>query len=280
MNYKCNKNRCFAFLKKRQFCKDASEGNNGQYIVSPLDGISRTYITTQVAVIHLSEDMLNAAKAYFFQKAAEEVKHFVDPSKYKNNLVWKDGILYYTGRIHSMQEIEGQVALGDASLDLSGSTFCVPITDAHSPIAYAIVSEVHWYNPDVKHNGVETVLRYYQNTAYIIGGRTLVKNIKRECIQRRILHKKEVHVAMGCVGETNLTVAPPFYLCQIDICGPFNAYSPANKRATVKIWLVVFCCTVTEAVDSRIMENYTADAFMLAFIRFACRVGYPKTNDG
>ena len=67
-------------MKKRQFCQDGSEGNNGQYIVSPLNVISRTYITTQVAVIHLLEDMLNAAKAYFFQKAAEEVKHF-DPSK-------------------------------------------------------------------------------------------------------------------------------------------------------------------------------------------------------
>ena len=45
----------------------------------------------------------------------------------------------------------------------------------------------------------------------------------------------------------------------------------------MKIWLVVFCCTVTGAVDSRIMENYTADAFMLAFKRFACRFSYPKT---
>ena len=75
------------------------------------------------------------------------------------------------------------------------------------------------------------------------------------------LAQKGVRVAMGCT---------PFYLCQIDIYGPFNAYSPANKRATVKIWVVVFCCTVTGAVDSRIMENYTADAFMLVFIRFAC----------
>ena len=25
------------------------------------------------------------------------------------------------------------------------------------------------------------------------------------------------------------------------------------------------------------MENYTADAFMLAFVRFACRFDYPKT---
>ena len=89
--------------------------------------------------------------------SATEVKHFVDPSKYKNNSVWKDGILYHTGRILSMQDIDGQSSLSDVCLDLSTATFFVPITDALSPIAYAIVSEVHWYDPDVKHKGVETV---------------------------------------------------------------------------------------------------------------------------
>ena len=38
----------------------------------------------------------------------------------------------------------------------------------------------------------------------------------------------------------------------------------------------VFCCTVTGAVDCRIMENYSSDAFVLAFIRFVCRFGNPK----
>ena len=38
-----------------------------------------------------------------------------------------------------------------------------------------------------------------------------------------------------------------------------------------------FCCTVTDAVDGRVMENYTADAFVLVFVRFASRFGYPKT---
>ena len=33
---------------------------------------------------------------------------------------------------------------------------------------------------------------------------------------------------------------------------------------------------MTGAVDIRVMVNYTADAFILAFIRFASRFGYPK----
>ena len=81
---------------------------------------------------------------------------------------------------------------------------------------------------------------------------------------------------MGPVSDQNLKIAPVFCYSQVDICGPFSAFSPINKRANVKVWFVVFCCTVTGPVDCRIMENYTADAFVLAFSRFACRYGYPK----
>ena len=104
----------------------------------------------------------------------------------------------------------------------------------NTPIAYVNVSEVHWYDPDVKHKGVQTVLR--QNTAHLIGGRNLANKIKRECIQCRILHKKSARRNWVCC-ENNLTVAN---CCQVDICGPFNAYSSANERATLKLWLVVF----------------------------------------
>ena len=144
------------------------------------------------------------------------------------------------------------------------------------PIAYAIVAETHWYDLDVRHFGVETTLRFAQNVAYILGGRDLVKAIQKDCTRCRILHKKGVSVAMGPVGDENLKVAPPFYFTQVDICGHFDAYSPANKRATLKAWLVVFCCTTTGTVDCRVLEDYSTDSFLLSFSRFACRFGYPK----
>ena len=267
---KCRQNRCFDFLKKRQFVLSMSKQGGGEYSVSQVHAFGKS----EIVVVHLSEEILNAARNYFFKKAALEIKHFVDKSKYEDKSVWKDGILYFTGRILPMQEIAREPSLENVSLDLAASTFCVPMTDARSPIAYAVVSEVHWHDPDVNHGGVESVLRYSQSTAYIIEGRTLVKSMKTSCAKCRILQKKGVRVAMGPVGENNLKIAPPFNLCQVDLCGPFSAYSPVNKRATLKIWLVVFCCTVTGAVDSRVMENYTTETFISAFVRFSCRFGY------
>ena len=273
----CKKSQEFGFMKNQSFVTDWGQltQTKGEYVVSLLENNSNSKPNT-MAVLHLPDEILNAAKGHFFRKAALVVKEFVAPFKYEHKSAWKDVILFYTGRILPTQEIEGKISLSDVCLDLASSTFCVPITDAFSPIAYAIVTETHWYDPNVKHGGIESVLRYCQNTAYVIGGRALVKSVKRGCAKCRILHKKGVSVAMGPIGENNLNIAPPFYFCQIDLCGPFNAYSPVNKRASLKIWFLVSCCTVTGAVDCRVMENYTTDAFILAFIRFTCRFGYPK----
>ena len=273
LNQKRQQETNLGFLRKRDFSTCASNDVTGHYFVSR---VNFSLTASRIFVAHLSEDILNAAKAYFFEKATSEIIHFLEPKKYEKFSKMVDGILYFTGRILLVQEIDGQSHLADACLDLAASTFCVPITDVHSPVACSVVAETHWHSPDVSHGGVESVLRYAQQTAYIIGGRALVKCMKKTCPRCRFLQKKGVRVAMGPVSDDNLRIAPPFFVSQVDICGHFSAYSPANKRATLKVWFVVFCCTVTGATDCRIMEDYSADGFMMAFARFACRFGYPQ----
>ena len=265
---KCSKGRTFDFMKERSFT--SPQKTKYQVHVTQTPG-------SKVKIIPIPAQYMQAAKNYYFMKAAQEILRFVDARKFLDITVMKDGIFYYTSRILDTQEFTGDVTLGDACLDLTASTFCVPVVDALSPIAYAIVAETHWYHPDVSHGGVESVLRLSQTSAYILGGRELVKSISKACAKCRILHKRKVRVAMGPLGDSNFMIAPPFYFCQVDICGPFKAYSPANKRATLKVWYVVFCCTTTSTVDCRIMEDYSADSFLQSFERFACRFGYPKT---
>ena len=81
---------------------------------------------------------------------------------------------------------------------------------------------------------------------------------------------------MGPISQVNLTLAPAYYISQVDLFGPFKSYSVHNKRATVNIWFLIFCCCTTGAVNIKLMENYSTSAFLLGFIRFACCVGYPK----
>ena len=265
----------FKFMEGDQTNLGLFQSRGDKYIVTTGSKISPLPCSSGL-VVTLTSEMISYSLNYFFHKASAEILEFVDKARYEKISVLKNGILYYSGRILSTQKIGGIPSLGEAVLDLTASTFCVPLSDSDSPIARAITSEVHWYHSDVKHGGVESVLRQIQRTSYIIGGRNLVKGIKRACIKCRILAKRAVRVKMGPIQDVNLCIAQAFYSSQVDLCGPFSAYSNANKRATIKIYLVVFCCCVSGAIDCRVMEDYSTDSFLLAFTRFACTFGYPK----
>ena len=162
--------------------------------------------------------------------------------------------------------------------DLSATIFCVPIVDKHSPIAYVIINDTHWNDKVVQHSDsdVETVWRYVLKKAYIIEGCSIAKKIKRLCQRCRYLKKKTIDIIMGPVSEYNLKIAPAFYIIQVDLIGPFKAFSKHNKRTTLKIWLEIFCCVTTTTINIKVMEDYSTTTFIQAFTRFSCEVGYPK----
>ena len=174
------------------------------------------------------------------------------------------------------QKVTSCAPLTDVMKDLCATTFVVPIVSKYSPLTFSIISEIHWYHPLGKHAGSETVYRLTMEHAFIIGGREVVKEIKKNCVRCRYILKKTIEVSMGPVSETNIKIAPAFYYTQVDIAGPYNAYSLFNKRKCIKVWLVVFCCSTTSTVNIKVMEDYGSGAFVKAFIRFACEVGYPQ----
>ena len=161
--------------------------------------------------------------------------------------------------------------------DLTATMFSVPLMDKNSPLAYSIASDVHWNHPTAQHCGVDTVWRYVLQHAYIIDGRSVLTKITKSCQRCRYLNKKYLQIAMGLVSPHNLIIAPAFYVCQVDLTGPFSAHCHHHKRSTIKIWLVVFVCATTATTAIKVMENYSTSAFVQAFSRFSCDTGFPKT---
>ena len=86
--------------------------------------------------------------------------------------------------------------------------------------------------------------------------------------------KKTAEATMGPIRDCNLTVAPAFYTSQVDLSGPYSAYSLLCKRTTVNIWLEIFCYCSTSAVSIKIMDGYSTDAFILLFTRFSTTYGF------
>ena len=216
------------------------------------------------------------AEESFYRKATNEVKKFTEKKKYAQKSVEKNGILYYSGRLLPEIDVEGASSFSSAMFDLTTTTFCVPIVERHSPLAFSVVNEIHWYHKVAKHKGVETIQRYVQQIVFIIDGRELVKLFRKKCERCRYLLKKSVEISMGPVSEFSLKIAPAFYSTQIDLCGPFMAYSNHNNRTTVNVWFTVFCCTTTSATKIKLMDDYSTSSFIQSFTRFACEVGYPK----
>ena len=220
---------------------------------------------------------------YFFLKGTQELKSYVHPKHYAHDALEKDDIMYYTGRI-----LNGAISLhgndiSDKMIDLSKKSFIVPIVDSGSPLALAIVNDIHWYDKTARHSGVETTMRTVMSVAHILQARNLVKRFRRNCKRCRYLLMKTVDVSMSPASTQQLCVAPPFYITQTDICGPYVSFSTHNKRATLKVWILVFVCATTGTTSLKIMEDYSTKQFLLAFSRFACELGYPKkllTDEG
>ena len=191
----------------------------------------------------LSEEKIKNAENHFFQKATAEIKHFMKENQYKRISKEKEGMLYYTGRILPNQNVTVDGRMTNVMKDLQQTSFCVAIINKRSPLAYSIVNEIHWYNNISKHAGIETVLRCTLSIAYITEGQEIVRKVKNDCHRYRLLDKRTIEVSMGPVSTYNLTIAPAFYYSQVDLVGPFKAYTSHSKRKAIKIWLCVFCCS-------------------------------------
>ena len=273
---KVRENRVFKHIPPNGFAQVLKCTHDKYIVTTGLNHDKNTASCLAGQVVELNDKMLVAAMNYFAWKSSQETKHFLKKEKYCNITTEIDGILYYSGRILHDYQFDGYPDLCEAAIDLCSTSFCVPVMSRYSPVAISIALEIHWHHPDVQHRGVEAIFRKTLDIAHIIGGHKLSVSIKKGCKRCRILYKCSVDVAMGPLKNFNFCIAPAFYASQIDIFGPFKAFSPANKRATIKAWFLIFCCCTTNAVDIRVLENYSTDSVVLGYIRHSSCYGYAK----
>lgn len=155
--------------------------------------------------------------------------------------------------------------------NLASTTFSVPAIYRHYSWAYSIINEKHWYSNVPKLSGVETTWRYVLKVWFV-----WFEKIKIYCERCRYLRKRTIDVDMSPISRHNMTIAPAFYRTEVDICGPLKTYQKHNKRTTIKISLVVFCCIIISTTSIKTLENYSKTAFVSAFSRFAWEIGYPR----
>ena len=94
--FKVSKGKAFEFLRVRNFKATQKSTNVVQF----------SHGDSQITVVPLPERFLKAAETYYFLKATQEIQQFVDAKRYRDISMLQDGILYYSSRILSTQEID------------------------------------------------------------------------------------------------------------------------------------------------------------------------------
>ena len=221
--------------------------------------------------IELSDHDILRAESYYFRLATNEVLRFSNPKAYGNNVITDNGIMKYNGRIIDGTSIED---VNNIMPDLSPLHFVRPIVARHSMIAYSIM--LHAHQDLALHRNVNATLLESRHIAYILNGRELSKEIRAACPSCRKFKAKLLEAEMGPIHKNRLTIAPPFYYCQLDLMGPFLAYCEHNHRSSVKVWGLVCRDPASAATACYAMTKYNTDAFLQAFQRFVHRYCYPK----
>ena len=90
---------------------------------------------------------------------------------------------------------------------------------------------------------------------YIIQGMVLFKEVCEDCVQCKQLRKKFIEVSIGGISDSQLTIAPPFWVCMGDLLGPIHVYGPGFERNTqnrkfleFKVYIMTFVCPTTEGI--------------------------------
>ena len=218
----------------------------------------------------LSPEEIKDAELYFFKKATLEVKQFSKPAEYKKQTFFKDGVLYYSGRIldgSSVYDPEQTMS------DLEPMKFVRPVCDRYSPVSYAIM--IHSHSKLTHHRNTITTLRESRNLAFVLKGRDLSNEIREHCTFCKRFKARLIEVEMGKMHESRMTCAPAFFCAQVDLFGKYYAYCEHNHRSSVPVWGVIFKDPSSGAIAIYGMPGYSTGAFINCYLRHACRYGHP-----
>ena len=97
---------------------------------------------------------------------------------------------------------------------------------------------------------------------HIIQGFSLFKELDSEIIKCKKKRVKFTKVLMGPVHDNQVTVAPAFYCCQIDLWGPgkvfcsgFERDTRSSKAKETKNWILVAACSTTKALNIQVLDK-------------------------
>ena len=170
--------------------------------------------------------------------------------------------------IDGLHVIQGRASTG--MLKFFGQNY-LPIIMGSTRIAYLIMLDAHCKD----HTGRDITLAMSRQTAWIVNAKKLSKSIIRNCIRCRFLRKLLEIQKMASIPDILQVPSPPFTNLGLDPVGPVVVKTMTNKRATMKVWIVIFVCLNCKAVSMELAPGYSTNDFLLAYSTYVSQRGVP-----
>ena len=148
----------------------------------------------------------------------------------------------------------------------------LPIIMGHTRVAYLLMLYSHCQD----HAAKDITLATARHEAWIVGGSKLAKQITKNCIRCRFLKKRLQGQKMAALPPEVQGYSPPFTNLGLDLCGPYLVRSMVNKRASMKVWVAIFLCLNTKAVNMELAPGYSTEDFLLAYTNQVEQRGVPS----
>ena len=78
---------------------------------------------------------------------------------------------------------------------------------------------------------------------------------------------------MAPLPKIRLKPTPVWYNTMIDLAGPVVVRGLVNQRVHRKMWMVIFTCLVSRAVQFYLAEDYSTDSLLLVLVKHEARNG-------
>ena len=118
------------------------------------------------------------------------------------------------------------------------------------------------------HTGIEDTIVKVRKRMWVPKIRSLIKNIKKNCIRCRFLEKRLLTQIMSPLPVERLNPSPAFHHSAVDLFGPFSIKNNVKKRTFGKAYGVLFNCLYSRAVYLDLADGYDTESFLLVLRRF------------
>ena len=139
------------------------------------------------------------------------------------------------------------------------------------------------YHKKLLHSGVSQTLAQTREEYWIPQGRALIKQILKSCqICRRAESRLFAMPEMPPLPRERVATSLPFEFTGVDYFGPlfikqFVQISEESSEIVVKkVWVCLFTCLAVRAIHLELVEDMTAEEFILCLRRFMARRGVPR----